>query len=81
MQPQTPLPLTIEEHRELSREVCTAASRLHQLSNLVHTIYGPNNRAAFSFAKAVEAIDRLMDELHTQALRDLPGFVADDLYR
>jgi hypothetical protein len=81
MQSQTPLPLTLEEHRELSREVCTAAERLHRLSNLVQAVYGPNNRAAFAFSKTVEALDHLRHELQTQALRDLPGFTMDDLYR
>jgi hypothetical protein len=54
--------------------------RLRALCDLVVGVYGPNNRAAFSFLKTVEAIERLEQDLTSQAMRDLPGYPSNDLY-
>src|ERR1039457_3977382 len=72
--------LTIDEHRELGREMKAAAKRLRVLCDLVVDVYGPANRAAFSFLKAMEAIELLQQDLATQAMRDLPGYPSNDLY-
>lgn len=72
--------LTIEEHRELGLEMKATARRLRALCEVVISVYGPANRAAFSFLKALEAIDRLEQDLATQAMQDLPGYPSNDLY-
>jgi hypothetical protein len=56
------------------------AKRLRALCDLVVGVYGPANRAAFSFLKAMEAIALLEQDLMTQAMRDLPGYPSNDLY-
>ena len=56
------------------------AQRLRALCDLIISVYGPDNRAAFSFLKALEAIDRLEQDLATQAMQDLPGYPSNDLY-
>jgi hypothetical protein len=56
------------------------AKRLRVLCDLVVGVYGPNNRAAFSFLKAMDAIERLEQDLATQAMHDLPGYPSNDLY-
>lgn len=80
MRPGTPIPLTLEEHRELAAELRTARAHLHQLCELVVAVYGPNNQAAFTFLKTVEDLDRLTQDLRAQASRDLPGYPIDNLY-
>jgi len=80
MRQSTPTPLTLEEHRELGGELRQTRARLHKLCDLVMTVYGPNNRAAFDFQKTAEAMDRLCAELQAQAARDLPGFETDGFY-
>jgi hypothetical protein len=72
--------LTIDEHRELGREMKATARRLRALCDVVISVYGPANRAAFSFLKTLEAIDRLEQDLATQAMQDLPGYPSNDLY-
>jgi hypothetical protein len=79
--PQPPAPLTLEEHRELSREIQAIDSRLRTLSQMFLEIYGPQNRAAHAFQKAFEAAAKLTEELRAQATRDLPGYTLDGLYR
>jgi hypothetical protein len=74
-------PLTLEEHRELGHEITAIHSRLRELCNLIVDVYGPVNRASFSFLKTTEAMDRLCQDLQTQASKDLPGFAVDKLYR
>ena len=56
------------------------AQRLRALCELVVGLYGPGNRAAFSFLKALEAIEHLEQDLATQAMQDLPGYPSNDLY-
>jgi hypothetical protein len=80
MRPETSMPLTLEEHRELSREIRAARARLRELCNVVAGVYGPNNRAAFSFLKVIDDMDRLCQDLQTQVSRDYPGQDVDDLY-
>jgi hypothetical protein len=81
MRPETSSPLTLEEHRELSREIRAARARLSELCNVVVGVYGPNNRAAFSFLRVADDINRLCQDLHAQLSRDYPGPDVDDLYR
>jgi hypothetical protein len=77
---EDPIPLTIDEHRELGREMKATAQRLRALCELVVSVYGPANRASFSFLKALEAIELLEQDLATQAMHDLPGYPSNDLY-
>ena len=80
MRPETSTPLTLEEHRELSREVRAARARLRELCNVVVGDYGPNNRAAFSFLKITDAMERLSQDLQAQVAQDYPGSSVDDFY-
>lgn len=80
MRPQTPAPLTLEEHRELGAEMRTVNARLQELCKVVVSVYGPNTNAAFSFVKASEQVARLCQDLQAQAAKDLPGFSTEDLY-
>ena len=64
--------LTIDEHRELGREMKASVRRLRALCDLVVDVYGPANRAAFSFLKALEAFDHLEQDRATQAVQDFP---------
>ena len=57
-----------------------SVERLRTLCDLVVEVYGPQNRAAFSFMKAMEALDRLCQDLETQATQDLPGHTEQKLY-
>ena len=54
--------------------------RLRVLSALVVDVYGPASRAAFSFVKAMETLERLEQDLATQAMHDLPGYPTNDIY-
>jgi hypothetical protein len=74
------IPLTLEEHRELGGEIRNVQARMHQLCELVVAVYGPNNQAAFTFLKVVDALDRLGKDLQAQAGSDLPGYPIDRLY-
>ena len=80
MRPETPNPLTLEEHRRLGSELRAANLRLHQLCDIIVSVYGPQNRAAFSFQRVTEAIDRLCADLETQATWDGAGFKKDNFY-
>jgi len=73
MQPDTPQPLTREEHLELGRELKRMRTRLNELAALVVDVYGPQNHAAFTFQKIVEALDTLSADLEAQAAQDLQG--------
>jgi hypothetical protein len=72
--------LTVDEHRELGREMKATAKRLRVLCDLVVDVYGPANRAAFSFVKAMEAIEHLEQDLAAQAMHDLPEYPSNDIY-
>jgi hypothetical protein len=72
--------LSIDEHRELGREMKATVKRLRVLCALVVDVYGPASRAAFSFTKAMEAMERLEQDLATQAMHDLPGYPSNDIY-
>ena len=80
MRPETSSPLTLEEHRELGHEVRAARTRLRELCNVVAGVYGPNNRAAFSFLKIADDMERLCQDLQAQVSRDYPGSDVDGLY-
>jgi hypothetical protein len=80
MRPQMPVPLTLEEHMELGRELRQTRARLHELSLVVTDVYGPRNQAAFTFQKLAEAMDRLCGDLEAQAAEDLPGQSVAGLY-
>ena len=81
MRPSTNLPLTLEEHRELGKEVQAARARLRQLCALVVSVYGPANTAAFTFQRAVEVMDRLCGDLQAQVAVDHPGHHVDGFYQ
>lgn len=80
MRPQTPVPLSLEEHRELGAEMRMVNGRLQELCKVVVSVYGPNNQAAFTFLKVAEQMKRLCQDLQAQAAKDLPGYPIDDLY-
>ena len=80
MRPETPDPLTSEEHRQLGQELRAANARMRQLCDLVVGVYGPNNGAAFSFQKAAEAMERLCHDMETQASRDLADYSSQTFY-
>ena len=80
MRRETTNPLTLQEHKQLGSEIRTTGARLHQLCDFVVSVYGPNNRAAFSFLKVVEAMDRLCVDLEGQANKDCPGFIKEKFY-
>ena len=81
MHPETSSPLTLDEHRELSREIRATRARLRELCDVVAGVYGPRNRAAFSFLKIADAMESLCQDLQAQVSRDYPGYDVDDLYR
>jgi hypothetical protein len=76
----SPVPLTLEEHRELSREVLAINVRIQELAKMVVEVYGPQNQAAFTFQKTAELMARLCQDLRAQAARDLTGATTDGLY-
>ena len=80
MRPQSPVPLTLEEHRELGAEMRAVNGRLQELCKLVVSVYGPNTKAAFSFLKTAEHVARLCQDLEAQAAKDLPGYSTDGFY-
>ena len=80
MRPETSNPLTPDEHRQLGRELRGTNERLHQLCNLVVSVYGPNNRAAFSFQRVAEAMERLCKDLEAQATHDCSGRSTGNFY-
>jgi len=80
MRPEASIPLTLEEHLELSREIRALRARMQELCDVVVGVYGPNNRAAFSFLRITDAMDRLCHHLQTQVSQDYPGPDVEDLY-
>ena len=80
MRPQTPVPLTLEEHRDLGAEMRTVNVRLQALCSVVVSVYGPNNQAAFTFLKVADQVNRLCQDLQAQAARDLPGYPVNGFY-
>ena len=79
MAAETPLPLTLEEHRELGKEIRRAGARFRELKRLVTTVYGANSQVAFDFARATDALDRLQLDMEAQANHDLPGLRLDGI--
>jgi len=73
--------LTLEEHRELALELQSAYARMRALSEMFAGIYGPQNQAAFTFARVAEAMERLCRDMQVQAAVDCPGTDVDKLYR
>lgn len=55
-------------------------AKLRILRDVVVGVYGPGNRAAFSFEKAMEQMEHLQQDLATQAAWDLPGYPSNNLY-
>jgi hypothetical protein len=80
MHPEASSSLTLEEHRQLSLEIRATRARLRALCKVVVDVYGPNNRAAFSFLRITDAMERLSQDLQTQVLEDYRGYNVDDLY-
>ncbi len=81
MAAESPLPLSLDEHRELGSEIRNVTARLEELKKLVAAVYGANSMPAFDFTNAVEALEKLRDDMEVQAGRDLPGLHVDGLYR
>src|SRR5215467_10256183 len=80
MRPENIVPLTLEEHRDLSNEMKTCTVRLRELCGLVVGIYGAQSLAGFSFLKAMDAVEHLNRELQNQARQDLKGRSIDGMY-
>ena len=80
MRPQAPVPLTLEEHRELGSEMRAVNARVQELCKVVVSVYGPNNQASFTFLKVADAMERLCQDLQSQAAKDLPGYPTDGFY-
>jgi hypothetical protein len=81
VRPETPIPLTLEEHRQLGKELREANARLQELCKMVVGVYGPHTQASFTFIKMAEQLDRLCLDMQSQAVVDLPGFPVDGFYR
>jgi len=81
MLPETSLPLTLDEHRELGKEIKSTHARLRELATLVMDVYGPQNQAAFTFQHLSECMERLLGDLQAQAGEDLPGHNVDGFYK
>ncbi len=77
--PRAVEPFTLNEHRELASELLKAHTRLRELSHVISEVYGPESRAAFSFERATEAMERMRREMQAQALADWPK-AAERLY-
>jgi len=80
MRPENIVPLTLEEHRDLSNEMKTCTVRLRELCGLVVSIYGAQSLAGFSFLKAMDALEHLNRDLQNQARQDLKGRSIDGMY-
>jgi len=55
-------------------------AKLRVLRDVVVGVYGPANRAAFTFERAMEQMEHLQQDLATQAAWDLPGYPSNNLY-
>ncbi|HEY1221246.1 MAG: hypothetical protein ABSE42_04650 [Bryobacteraceae bacterium] len=80
MRTERPQPLTRDEHLELGRELKQARTKLNELATLVVEVYGPQNHAAFTFQKIIEALDTLSEDMQAQAAEDLRGEPVEGLY-
>jgi hypothetical protein len=80
MSPEPLNSLTVEEHRELGREMSATNARLRELCHLVVSVYGPRNLAAFNALKATAAMERLCRDLQTQVAVDYPGLATEKFY-
>ena len=80
MRPQTPQPLTRDEHLELGRELKKARIKLQELAALVVDVYGPQHQAVLTFQKVIDALDTLSGDLQTQAADDLRGQRVEGFY-
>ena len=64
----------------MGAEMRAVNARLQELCKVVVSVYGPNTQAAFTFLRTAELMNRLCQDLQTQAMRDLPGYPVDGLY-
>jgi hypothetical protein len=80
MRPESSQPLTRDEHLELGRELKRARIKLDELAALVTEVYGPQNHAAFTFQKIIEALDTLCEDMQVQAAEDLRGQRVEGMY-
>jgi len=55
-------------------------AKLRVLRDVVVGVYGPGNRTAFTFERAMEQMEHLQQDLATQAAWDLPGYPSNNLY-
>jgi hypothetical protein len=65
--------LTREEHAQIGREVALTCRRIEEVASLLLQVYGPSSQAAFSAAKARDAMRRFHNDLQHQASVDFPG--------
>jgi hypothetical protein len=80
MHSQTAIPLTLDEHRELGRELHAVNARMRELCQLVLAVYGPTNQASFTFLKTAESIERLCQDMQSQLAVDYPGHPEEKVY-
>ena len=73
MRPDTPQPLTRDEHLELGRELKKTRVRLLELASLVTNVYGEQSQTASTFQKLIQTLDTLTVDLQAQASEDLHG--------
>ena len=77
---ETPVPLSLEEHRELAQQLRLTDARLHELSELVTVVYGAESRVSFMFRRTAESVSRLRHEMQVQAALDVPGDSSEQIY-
>jgi hypothetical protein len=64
----------------MARELRAVTVKIRELSNMAAGIYTIENRAAFSFVKAAEGLERLLREMQAQAALDCPEDHTEHLY-
>jgi hypothetical protein len=75
------VPLTLEEHRDLSHEILTSRARLREVGRLVSSVYGGESASGAAFHEALNALDGLCAQLAAQAAEDCPEGAIEELYR
>ena len=64
----------------MGRELKQARIKLNELAALVAEVYGPQNHAAFTFQKIIDALDSLSEDMQAQAAEDLRGQAVEGFY-
>jgi hypothetical protein len=81
LMPGIHVPLSLEEHRELSHEIMRSRARLMELAQLVTGVYGAEGASGAAISGALRAMDRLCAQLAVQAEQDCPASATGKLYR